>query len=602
MRTRLFALLRPQRRLFIVGLGAALVGSVLDGATAALLIPILKLQFPGNDSFGGSNTWLGRTLGRVLGPIVDGVPRDVATLRLVGIFLGALAVKIVATYVAAYLSVLVQEGVVKDLRVRLWQHLLRLDLGVFQRTRGGQLATGLVSDADQVKQIVVAVLAAFFQNFIAILTMLAVMVALSPRLTLGVLLLAPILVIGVRLLQARLKRHSRAFTHERGELTATITERLGAMKLIRAFGAEPTESAAFDRQAERYRKGYVRTQRFALLTSPVSELFGGAVIMLILWASANQDVSRVVLNGPEAIAFLVTAARLLSPIKAITQVPSQLAIAEASAERIFNILDIPAAEIDAPDAPAATFATDLHFDRVSFGYDAERPVLQDVTFRVAKGEVVALVGPSGAGKTTLLELVPRFYDPQQGEIRLDGVPLTALSRASLRSHIAVVSQDTVLLHDTVRANIAYGRPDASDVDVEVAARAANAHEFIDALPDGYNTVVGERGTRLSGGQRQRIAIARALLRDAPILILDEATSALDTESERLVQEAIDRLMQDRTVLVIAHRLATVRDADRILVLDGGRVIESGSHQVLHAQGGLYRRLHDLQFSAAEVMA
>ncbi|MEO5798805.1 MAG: ABC transporter transmembrane domain-containing protein, partial [Gemmatimonadales bacterium] len=221
MRTRLFALLRPQRRLFLVGLVAALVGSILDGATAALLIPILKLQFPGNDSFAGSNTWLGRTLGQVLGPIVDGVPRDVATLRLVGIFLGALAIKIVATYIAAYLSVLVQEGVVKDLRVKLWQHLLRLDLGVFQRTRGGQLATGLVSDADQVKQVVVAVLAAFFQNLISILTMLAVMVALSPRLTLGVLLLAPILVIGVRLLQARLKRHSRAFTHERGELTAT---------------------------------------------------------------------------------------------------------------------------------------------------------------------------------------------------------------------------------------------------------------------------------------------------------------------------------------------------------------------------------------------
>ena len=239
-------------------------------------------------------------------------------------------------------------------------------------------------------------------------------------------------------------------------------------------------------------------------------------------------------------------------------------------------------------------------DAVTFGYDPLLPVLRDVSFRVAKGEVVALVGPSGGGKTTLLELVPRFYDPQGGALRLDGVALTSLSRRSLRDLIAVVSQDTVLLHDTVRANIAYGRPDASDVDVEVAARAANAHEFIDTLPDGYNTVLGERGTRLSGGQRQRIAIARALLRDAPILILDEATSALDTESERLVQEAIDRLMQDRTVLVIAHRLATVREADRILVLEGGRIIESGTHDALHAHGGLYRRLHDLQFSAAEV--
>ncbi|HQW65617.1 MAG TPA: ATP-binding cassette domain-containing protein, partial [Gemmatimonadales bacterium] len=229
-----------------------------------------------------------------------------------------------------------------------------------------------------------------------------------------------------------------------------------------------------------------------------------------------------------------------------------------------------------------------------------KPVLRDVSFRVAKGEVVALVGPSGAGKTTLLELVPRFHDPQGGGLRMDGVPLPQLTRASLRALIAVVSQDTVLLHDTVRANIAYGQPDASDQAIEAAARAANAHEFIVGLPDRYQTVLGERGTRLSGGQRQRIAIARALLRDAPILILDEATSALDTESERLVQEAIERLMGGRTVLVIAHRLATVRGADRIVVLDEGRVVESGPHAQLHAQGGLYRRLHDLQFSAAEV--
>jgi ABC-type multidrug transport system fused ATPase/permease subunit len=227
-------------------------------------------------------------------------------------------------------------------------------------------------------------------------------------------------------------------------------------------------------------------------------------------------------------------------------------------------------------------------------------VLEHLTLTVRKGEMIALVGPSGAGKTTLLELVPRFYDPQHGMVRVDGVPLTELSRASLRSLIAVVSQDTVILHDTVRANIAYGRTDATDAEVHAAAVAANAHDFILQLPDRYQTILGERGTRLSGGQRQRIAIARALLRDAPILILDEATSALDTESERLVQEAIDRLVRDRTVLVIAHRLATVRDADRIVVLDRGQMVESGTHAELIARGGLYRRLHDLQFSADEV--
>jgi subfamily B ATP-binding cassette protein MsbA len=332
----------------------------------------------------------------------------------------------------------------------------------------------------------------------------------------------------------------------------------------------------------------------------VSELFGGAMLMLILWAASNPAISGVEMQASATILFVFAALRVMSPIKAITNFPAQLAVAEASAERVFAVLDLPAVEVDPPEAVPAVFTEELVFDRVTFGYDATTPVLEDVSIRVAKGEVVALVGPSGAGKTTLLELVPRFHDPQGGEIRLDGVALPRLQRRSLRELMAVVSQDTVLLHDSVRNNIAYGRPQATEAEIQAAARAANAHEFIIQLPDRYDTRLGERGTRLSGGQRQRIAIARALLRDAPILILDEATSALDTESERLVQEAIERLMQDRTVLVIAHRLATVRDADRIVVLEDGRVVEQGTHAQLFAAGGLYRRLHDLQFSAAEV--
>jgi subfamily B ATP-binding cassette protein MsbA len=276
-----------------------------------------------------------------------------------------------------------------------------------------------------------------------------------------------------------------------------------------------------------------------------------------------------------------------------------MAVTLASAERVFEILDEPSAEMDRPGEGEARFEREVAFENVTFRYGSGDPVLSEVSFALPRGKVVALVGPSGAGKTTLADLLPRFHDPVGGRITMDGVPLTRLTRRSLRALMGVVSQDTVLLNDTVQANIAYGSATATRAQVEAAARAANAEPFIAQLPQGYDTVLGERGTRLSGGQRQRIAIARALLRDPPILILDEATSALDTESERLVQQAIDRLMAERTVLVIAHRLATVRDADEIVVLDAGRVVQRGSHEQLFRSGGLYRRLYDLQFRDQE---
>jgi subfamily B ATP-binding cassette protein MsbA len=279
-----------------------------------------------------------------------------------------------------------------------------------------------------------------------------------------------------------------------------------------------------------------------------------------------------------------------------------MAVTLASAERVFGFLDQPATEVDRPDDEIARFDQDIVFDRVSFRYPTGDPVLHEVSFRLPRGKVVALVGPSGAGKTTIADLLPRFHDPNSGQILMDGVPLTRISRRSLRSLMGVVSQDTVLLNDTVLANIAFGSPGASREQVEAAALAANAAGFIATLPKGYDTMLGERGTLLSGGQRQRIAIARALLRDPPILILDEATSALDTESERLVQQAIERLMLQRTVLVIAHRLATVRHADEIVVLEAGRVVQRGSHDELLRSGGLYRRLYDLQFRGEEPAA
>jgi subfamily B ATP-binding cassette protein MsbA len=319
------------------------------------------------------------------------------------------------------------------------------------------------------------------------------------------------------------------------------------------------------------------------------------LVMILVVGTRLALGSTATLDPAVLITFLAVSLRLMSPIKSVSNYPAIMAAAVASAERVFEVLDLPAAEGNRPGETTAQFRERIEFRDVSFEYEPSEAVLRDVNLEVRKGQVVAIVGPSGAGKTTLVDLLPRFYDPTRGDILMDGVPLTRYTRESLRRLMGIVPQETVLLNDTVLANIAYGRADFSLEQVRAAARAANADEFILRLPEGYTTLVGERGTRLSGGQRQRIAIARALLRDPPILILDEATSALDTESERLVQEAIDHLMEHRTVFVIAHRLATVQHADFIVVLAEGRIVERGSHDDLLAADGLYRRLYNLQF-------
>ncbi|MEZ4587693.1 MAG: ABC transporter ATP-binding protein [Gemmatimonadales bacterium] len=579
----------------MLGLLATLFASLLDGVTMVVLVPLLKALFGTAEALSTDSTTLETITRRLLDPVTAGRSPEASPRCWCSCGGGALVRTSSPTPRTSSRS-----------RCRAGARSPDQALPAPPRGRsrlspaaqGGQLIAEVIADADQSKEAVTAALARFFQNLVLIVSLAIMTCGGSPC--------SP---------WPRRRswcsasgscsngsRRTREWAGAR-RITATVTERLAAIKLIRAYGAEDLESERFaEQEADRYRKRVIRTQRFASLSSPASEVFGGLVIILIIWAAANPAVSGVVLGPEVTIVFLGVALKMMSPIKSISQFPSAMAVALGSAERVFRWLDLPAVERTEPGELEARFEREIVFDRVSFAFPEGDPVLEDLSFTIPRGQVVALVGPSGAGKTTLTELLPRFHEPTGGQILLDGVPLSRLSRRSLRDAIGWVSQDTVVLNDTVFANIAYARPEAGREQVVAAARAANALDFIERLPAGFDTLLGERGTRLSGGQRQRVAIARALLRDPPILILDEATSALDPESERLVQEAIDRVMENRTVLVVAHRLSTVRHADQILVLDDARIVERGTHAELHAANGRYRRLHDLQFQIPETVS
>lgn len=601
-RRLLLRFLRPYAPRFSISLAATVAGSLLDGLTFALLIPFLRAIFDETALLpqleGAKPNGAERMLEWLFGPLLAAGDRDTAFRNVVLLILGAVALKNVLTYIGRLGGAVVQERVVRDLRVALYSHLQGMRLDYYQRTRGGQLLTRMLADTEQARPLVGDQATQVLQAVTSVLVYLAVLVSISWRLTLLALVLVPFLALALRPLIGKLRRRSRTHLDARGELTAMMTETLQGVRLVKAYAAEDYERRRFVDAAHGAERLVVKWQKLALLSHPLSESFGALTTVILLWFGAQMTAGPGASLRPESfIAFLFVALRLLTPLKVLVTFPAQAQQALTAMERVFEILDQPPLERQASGTVELDrFNERIDFESVGFSYDGGPPVLEGVTFTARRGEIVALVGPSGAGKSTLVDLVPRFYDPTAGRILIDGRDSRECTLASLRRLMGIVSQETVLFNDTVRANIAYGALDRySAAEIEAAARAANAQAFIERLPDGYDTLLGERGTRLSGGERQRIAIARALLRDPPILILDEATSALDTESERLVQEAIDRLLAGRTVFVIAHRLSTVQHATQILVLERGRVVERGRHEELLAAGGLYRRLYELQF-------
>ncbi|MFD2609503.1 ABC transporter ATP-binding protein [Deinococcus taklimakanensis] len=580
---RLLAYARPYRHLFVLGLLATLVSSGLN-----LFFPLLfgRLVDASFLRVGSADT----------GPL------DRTVLFLLGIF----ALSSLFGAAQSYLLARVGAGVVADLRGALFGHLLSLSPRFFGEHRTGDLTSRLTADVGTVQAVTSTALAQLAAQTVSLVGAVLLLVSTSPRLSLLTLAVIP-LVIGTAVTIGRqIRVVSRQVQDAVAGASASAEEAISGVRVVQSFTAERAEAA-------RYGAGVQASFRAALLRARWQALMGGVMsfltfgaLALVLWFGGRQVMAGDLTPG-KLVTFLIYALQVGGTVAGLTGIFNQFQEALGASGRIFELLD-ERSDLPEPARPAPLTRAQgrVTFEHVTFGYGAEKeeaaPALQDVNVDVPAGQIVALVGPSGAGKTTLVGLIPRFWDVTGGTLRVDGQDVRAYALRDLRAQVGLVPQETLLFSGSVRDNILYGRPGAAPAEVEAAARAANAHEFISAFPQGYDTVVGERGVKLSGGQRQRVAIARAILKDPRILILDEATSALDNESEALVQAALDRLMQGRTTFVIAHRLSTIQGAHRILVMDAGRIVQDGTHAELMARGGLYRDLYELQFRAQEQAA
>ena len=589
---RLLKYLRPHWPIFSLATVAMLTGGLLESAIGALIVPIFDQAFV---QTAGHRTDTLFGLQRIIPEAPFAAWQVISILLIVFTF-----AKGIAEYLSTYLMARIGQSAVLKLRQDLYSHLLAQSASFFERHRTNYLVSRLVSSAAAIETAVTSTIRDMLRESFTLIAFLSASFYYSWRMTLGSLTIAPIIAVLTARFGTALRNLARESFEGSKELTDTAQEALANQGIVKAYRAETRESARFTEVAKRIVRANLRSASISGAAPPTIEMIGIIFVVLLLFFGQREIISGR-MNTAQFITFLFFLFRSYDPMRKLSRLQNSMEQALAAAHHVWEVMDEHAAIVEKPDAlELAPLKDEIKLADVSFGYANEsRAVLKEVTLSIRAGTMVALVGESGGGKSTLTKLLPRFHDPKSGAVLWDNTDLRDATVSSLRRQIALVTQETVLFNDSVRHNIAYGDPQATDAEVEEAARIAFAHEFIQEIPEGYDTIVGERGIFLSGGQRQRLAIARAVLVNAPVLILDEATSALDAESERLVQKAIANLVRDRTTIVIAHRLSTVRRANVIVVMEGGRIIEMGTHAELLASGGQYRRLYELQFADEE---